>query len=70
MTAVVHDHSLPTVGAGSSIKPGEVLLEVKDVELRFGGVKAISGVSFDVKKGEMDSSNLLLSQLSISVFSM
>ena len=37
MTAVVHDHSLPTVGADSAVKPGDVLLEVKNVELRFGG---------------------------------
>jgi hypothetical protein len=44
MTSAIHDHSLPTVGAASPIKAGEVLLEVKDVELRFGGVKAISGV--------------------------
>jgi branched-chain amino acid transport system ATP-binding protein len=42
----------PTAQA-SGVKPGDVLLEVKDVELRFGGVKAISGVSFDVKKGEI-----------------
>jgi branched-chain amino acid transport system ATP-binding protein len=47
------DHSLPSVGANSTVKPGDVLLEVKNVELRFGGVKAISGVSFDVKKGEI-----------------
>jgi branched-chain amino acid transport system ATP-binding protein len=39
--------------AGNAIKPGDVLLDVKNVELRFGGVKAISGVSFDVKKGEI-----------------
>jgi branched-chain amino acid transport system ATP-binding protein len=58
MTAAAHDHSLPTVGAddagkSGAVKPGDVLLEVKDVELRFGGVKAISGVSFNVKKGEI-----------------
>jgi branched-chain amino acid transport system ATP-binding protein len=43
----------PTAAAAAGVKPGDVLLEVKDVELRFGGVKAISGVSFDVKKGEI-----------------
>ena len=32
---------------------GQPLLEVRDVSLRFGGVKAISGVSFDIAKGEI-----------------
>ena len=32
---------------------GEVVLEVKDVSLSFGGVKAIRGVSFDIRKGEV-----------------
>jgi branched-chain amino acid transport system ATP-binding protein len=34
-------------------KAGEVILEVKDVSLSFGGVKAINGVSFDIRKGEI-----------------
>jgi branched-chain amino acid transport system ATP-binding protein len=32
---------------------GEVLLKIEDVSLRFGGVRAISGVSFDIRKGEI-----------------
>lgn len=32
---------------------GDVVLEVKDVSLSFGGVKAIRGVSFDIRKGEI-----------------
>ena len=32
---------------------GDVLLSVKDVSLSFGGVKAIRGVSFDIKRGEI-----------------
>ncbi len=32
---------------------GEVMLNVEDVSLAFGGVKAISDVSFDVRKGEI-----------------
>ena len=32
---------------------GDVLLAVKDVSLSFGGVKAIRGVSFDIKRGEI-----------------
>jgi branched-chain amino acid transport system ATP-binding protein len=32
---------------------GEVLLEVEDVSLAFGGVKALDGVSFDTRKGEI-----------------
>ncbi len=32
---------------------GEVLLEVKDISLRFGGVKALTGISFDVREHEV-----------------
>ena len=32
---------------------GDVLLAVEDVSLAFGGVKAISGVSFDIRQGEI-----------------
>jgi branched-chain amino acid transport system ATP-binding protein len=31
----------------------EVLLSVEDVSLSFGGIKAINGVSFDIRKGEI-----------------
>jgi branched-chain amino acid transport system ATP-binding protein len=37
----------------TDIAAGEVLLAVEDVSLSFGGVKAIRGVSFDIKKGEI-----------------
>jgi branched-chain amino acid transport system ATP-binding protein len=39
--------------AGGGIAAGDVLLSVDDVSLAFGGVKAVSGVSFDVRKGEI-----------------
>ncbi|MDX1731716.1 MAG: ATP-binding cassette domain-containing protein, partial [Aurantimonas coralicida] len=32
---------------------GERLLEVRDVSLRFGGVRALSNVSFHVEAGEL-----------------
>jgi len=32
---------------------GEVLLAVEDVSLRFGGVRALSGISFDIRRGEI-----------------
>ncbi|HKO06096.1 MAG TPA: ABC transporter ATP-binding protein [Alphaproteobacteria bacterium] len=32
---------------------GDVLLEVESISLSFGGVRALSGVSFDVRKGEI-----------------
>src|ERR687897_2235187 len=35
------------------ITKGDVLLAVENVSLRFGGVKALSDVSFDIKKGEI-----------------
>ena len=31
----------------------EVLLDVADISLSFGGVKALSGISFDIRKGEI-----------------
>jgi branched-chain amino acid transport system ATP-binding protein len=37
----------------SAIAAGEVLLSVEDVSLSFGGVKAIQGVSFDIRKSEV-----------------
>ena len=38
---------------GPEVAPGEVLLEVRNVSLSFGGVKAITDVSFDIRKGEV-----------------
>jgi branched-chain amino acid transport system ATP-binding protein len=35
------------------IAPGDTLLKVENVSLRFGGVKAITDVSFDIRKGEI-----------------
>ena len=37
----------------SSVEPGSVLLDVSNVSLSFGGVKAITDVSFDIAKGEI-----------------
>ncbi|MGL5442500.1 MAG: ABC transporter ATP-binding protein, partial [[Mycobacterium] stephanolepidis] len=30
----------------------EVLLEVKELTLKFGGLQALDGVSFDIRRGE------------------
>jgi branched-chain amino acid transport system ATP-binding protein len=38
---------------GRDIAAGEVLLAVDNVSLAFGGVKAISDVSFDIRRGEI-----------------
>src|SRR5262245_269271 len=38
---------------GAEIAAGDVLLAVEDVSLAFGGIKAINGVSFDIRKGEI-----------------
>jgi branched-chain amino acid transport system ATP-binding protein len=38
---------------GQDVAAGEVLLSVDDVSLAFGGVKAVTGVSFDIRKGEI-----------------
>jgi branched-chain amino acid transport system ATP-binding protein len=39
--------------AGRTGRIGEVMLTVENVVMRFGGVTAIKGVSFDVRKGEI-----------------
>jgi branched-chain amino acid transport system ATP-binding protein len=38
---------------GPEVSVGDVLLSVDDVSLSFGGVKAVSNVSFDIHKGEI-----------------
>ena len=35
------------------IAAGNVLLAVENVSLAFGGVKAVTGVSFDIRQGEI-----------------
>jgi branched-chain amino acid transport system ATP-binding protein len=40
-------------GTSVDLPAGVPLLEVEDVELRFGGTRAIDGVSFDVQPGEL-----------------
>jgi branched-chain amino acid transport system ATP-binding protein len=40
-------------GGDAGIAPGDVLLAVEGVSLAFGGVKAITDVSFDIRKGEI-----------------
>lgn len=39
--------------SGHEIAAGDVLLAVENISLAFGGVKAVSGVSFDIRKGEI-----------------
>ncbi len=34
-------------------RPGDILLSVKDISLRFGGVRALTDVSFDIHDGEI-----------------
>ena len=38
---------------GPDVAVDDVLLAVEDVSLSFGGVKAVSDVSFDIRKGEI-----------------
>src|SRR5689334_6867618 len=38
---------------GPDVAVGDVLLAVENVSLTFGGVKAVSHVSFDIRKGEI-----------------
>ncbi len=38
---------------GGGRRVGDVILEVKDISLAFGGVKALAGISFDVREHEV-----------------
>ena len=38
---------------GPDVAVGDVLFSVENVSLSFGGVKAVSDVSFDIRKGEI-----------------
>jgi len=49
MNAIVTD----TAPAATDAKEREVLLKVDHVSLSFGGVKAITDISFDIQKGEI-----------------
>jgi branched-chain amino acid transport system ATP-binding protein len=48
-----HEHSFAFSGADDGIEPGATLLDIRNVSLSFGGVKAINDISFDVRKGEI-----------------
>ncbi|NJL50257.1 MAG: ABC transporter ATP-binding protein [Blastochloris sp.] len=39
--------------SSSQIVPGDMLLAVEQVSLRFGGVRALTDVTFDIRKGEI-----------------
>ena len=47
------DTSTATEPAGDAVAETDALLEVRDLTLRFGGVTALSDVSFDVHRGEL-----------------
>src|ERR1700694_655517 len=40
-------------GPTPEVAAGEILLAAEDVTLAFGGVKALTDVSFDIRKGEI-----------------
>ena len=52
MNAHVDRHGLAAV-RDDGIARGDVLLSVRNVSLAFGGVKAITDISFDIRKGEI-----------------
>src|SRR6188508_1413282 len=43
----------PVTKSAGAIPAGDVLLSLENVSLAFGGVKALSDVSFDIRKGEI-----------------
>ena len=46
------DHT-QLVAMDDGLATGEVLLDIRNVSLSFGGVKAITDISFDIRKGEI-----------------
>ena len=50
---VQEDMSRHILRADDGIAKGEDLLKVENISLSFGGVKAITDISFDIKKGEI-----------------
>jgi len=52
MNVRAQPHAMATA-MDDGIAKGDTLMEVKNVSLRFGGVKAITDISFDVRKGEI-----------------
>ena len=44
---------IAAVAPDDGLVPGELLMDVRNVSLRFGGVKAITDISFNVRKGEI-----------------
>ena len=44
---------MSTLAEARAAKIGDTLLEVKDITLSFGGVKALTDISFDIKEGEI-----------------
>ena len=54
MNVHVHeDMSRHVMRADDGIAKGDVLLKVDNISLSFGGVKAITDISFDIRKGEI-----------------
>ena len=53
MMAQIRPLSEALTGTSVEVADGQSVLEVTDLALRFGGTKAIDGVSFDVKPGEL-----------------
>ncbi len=47
------EHDAFAAARSDGIEPGAMLLKVDGVSLRFGGVKAITDISFDIRKGEI-----------------
>jgi branched-chain amino acid transport system ATP-binding protein len=49
----LHAHHEHVRSGDDGMAPGDVLLDIRNVSLAFGGVKAITDISFDVRKGEI-----------------
>ncbi len=48
-----HTKNIESQVPDNGIEPGGLLMDVRNVSLSFGGVKAITDISFDIRKGEI-----------------
>jgi sulfate-transporting ATPase len=49
----VHQEGIPEVPDGEAFRDTGKRLEIRDLEVRFGGIKAVDGVTFDVEPGQI-----------------
>src|SRR5690606_32205662 len=50
---MMNDMAQADTGAAAGRRIGEVILDLQNISLRFGGVKALTDISFDIREHEI-----------------